>query len=313
MMQEEPEPMDVTFNHFFLLGCGWKFDENRRPVAPPQPKESEGTKAVVAPFELKKPPLPPPSISPGPPPRPSSPGPPERSVSPGPPDVAIVPPERPPAPPPPGSRETDAAADLLPLNVQPPICTLELKKPVLHFDTETAGLGAPGICQLSYILMRPGDPVVEYDKILKLPAGIKMSPDAVRIHRVTASMSAAGADPVPELEAFFNLVAEVKDNGGQIVCHNATFDVRAVNFTAQNLGLKQTLQATDVMCTMRASAAHSPLRTNNGRRKPFKLSELYAHLFGRPPAWARLHSAIDDSRVLALCFLEGAKLGWWEL
>jgi len=315
MLQEEPEPMEVeiTPNHFFLLGCGWQFDENRRPIAPPQPKESEEIKA----FGLKNNalpslPVPPPRPSSPGPERPTSPGPPERPSSPGPPDVVVVPPERPSAPPPSDSTEIDAE-DLPPLNVMPPLDTLELKKPVLIFDTETAGLGAPAICQLSYICMRPGDAVVEYDKILKLPDGIKMSPDAVKIHRVTASMSAAGADPVQELEAFFNLVSEIKDKGGQIVAHNATFDVRAVNFTADNVGMTQTLKATDVMCTMRCSSAHSPLRTSNGRRKPFRLCELYAHLFGRPPVWARLHSAIDDSRVLALCFFEGAKLGWWEI
>lgn len=270
------EPMHlacVTPNHFFLLGSGWQFGEDYRPTAPIQPKGD-----MRLPSEPRA----------------------QLRDDDDPEAISSLHPH-----PPPSVQSTDASPAM-------PKIDFELAKPVLIFDTETAGLGAPAVCQLSYLHLKPGGTIVEYDKVLKLPKGIKMSPEAARIHGITTAMSAAGADPAPELDAFFSLVADVKDQGGVIVAHNASFDTRAINFSAENTGLTQRIQATEVMCTMRASSRHSPLKTSNGRRKPFRLEELYAHHFGGPPTWARLHNSLDDSRVLALCYLEGKRLDWWQ-
>jgi hypothetical protein len=62
---------------------------------------------------------------------------------------------------------------------------------------------------------------------------------------------------------------------------------------------------------MKNSKSKSPLFTQNGRRKAFKNSELYFHLFGVHPNWARLHSAFDDVLVTAFNYLEGVEKAWW--
>jgi DNA polymerase III epsilon subunit-like protein len=201
--------------------------------------------------------------------------------------------------------------------------------PVLVFDTETAGLGRPGICQLAYMLVEKGT-VVEYSKVLKLPPTVRMSPDAVKIHMITAQASAAGADPGPELLAFWSLVNRVQGEGGTVVGHNVAFDANAFNFSCRALGLTNEVDARHMTCTMQRSKQHSHLTNARGHAKHFKLSELYERLFGTPPAWARLHNALDDvavgrararslatpdcapcSQVTALCFREGMRLGWW--
>lgn len=202
-------------------------------------------------------------------------------------------------------------------------------KPVLIFDTETAGLGRPGICQLSYMLVEKGH-VVEYDKVLRLPPRVSMSPSAVNIHMITAQASAAGADPGPALLAFWSLVNRVHAEGGTVVGHNVAFDANAFNFTCKELGLTNEVDARHMTCTMQLSKQHSHLTNARGYAKNFKLSELYERLFGTPPSWARLHNALDDvavrrtsslstppsdcvlfAQVTALCYREGLRLGWW--
>ena len=208
----------------------------------------------------------------------------------------IDPPPRPPAPPP---------AD------QPPLRAEDFgDKPVLVWDTETAGLGNPGICQLSYLLVEGGR-ITESDLILKLPPGVHMSPDAVKIHRITSEASAAGADPGPELIAFWKLVERVQAAGGVAVGHNIGFDCRAFTFSCQKLGLTQEMDSKYMLDTMLLSKPYSPLLNARGAVKNFRLSELYTHLFGAPPSWAQLHNAAADVRVTALCFLEGRRRGWW--
>ena len=172
--------------------------------------------------------------------------------------------------------------------------------------------------------------VVEYDKVLKLPPKVSMSPDAVKIHMITAEASAAGADPGPELLQFWSLVNRVQAEGGTVVGHNVAFDANAFNFSCKQLGLPNEVDARHMTCTMQLSKQHSHLTNARGYPKHFKLSELYERLFGAPPSWARLHNALDDvavspmprlvapasdrvlcAQVTALCFREGRRLGWW--
>lgn len=183
-------------------------------------------------------------------------------------------------------------------------------KPVLVWDTETAGLGNPGICQLSYLLVEGGR-ITESDSILKLPPGVRMSPDAVKIHKITSEASAAGADPSPELLAFWALVERVQAAGGVVAGHNIGFDCRAFSFSCSKLGLTQEMHPRHQMDTMLLSKPYSHLVNARGYPKVFKLSELYEKLYGAPPSWAQLHNARDDVRVTALCFIEGRRRSWW--
>lgn len=183
-------------------------------------------------------------------------------------------------------------------------------RPTLVWDTETAGLGAPGICQLSYILIEDGK-LTEYDKILRLPMHVRMSSKATSIHRITAEASAAGAHAAPELLSFWEVAQRVMRSGGEVVGHNVAFDCRAFDFTCEKLGFTRELQHTHMIDTMVLSKPYTHLRNVRGHPKQYRLAELYERLFGAPPDWARLHDSLEDVRVTALCFREGRRIGWW--
>lgn len=195
--------------------------------------------------------------------------------------------------------------------VRPTISPDTFVVPTLVWDTETAGLSRPGVCQLAYVLYRNGV-CTEYSKILRLPEGVAMTSSAVEIHKITHTASASGADPVTELLAFLKLVDEVHLAGGVVTGHNVCqFDCRAINFTLKQLGLDQEISPKGMLDTMLLSKTYSPLTTAKGRQKHFKLPELYQHLYGSEPTWARLHDALEDVRVNALCLLGGQRNGWW--
>jgi DNA polymerase III epsilon subunit-like protein len=189
-------------------------------------------------------------------------------------------------------------------------------RPLLVFDTETTA-PKPGIVQLSYVHVpvpvdgNDGDAVVESDEILRLPEGMKMCPRTVRVHGITKRRSDAGGDPSVALERFAALHRDVQARGGVTVAHNAAFDCRAFNVTCEHLGLGVRIESSEVLCLMKASKPHSPLRTKTNQRKAFKNAELYRFFFGANPDWARLHTALDDAWVTTLNWGEGRKRGWW--
>lgn len=205
---------------------------------------------------------------------------------------------------------------------------------VLCWDTETAGLGKPAICQLAYILVDRNRDVQTYDKIWKLPSGIFMNKDAQKIHGISMEQCKAGADATDELLKFWKLAQQVIDDGGVVLGHNIAFDVRAFNFTCEQWGLPNSLEHKHMIDTMKLSKPYSPLKTSNNRQKAFKNEELCElaesnmcsnpfadtrklcccadkHLWGRYPAWARLHSAMDDVHVTILNYRRGREEGWW--
>jgi DNA polymerase III epsilon subunit-like protein len=184
-------------------------------------------------------------------------------------------------------------------------------KPVLCWDTETAGLGAPAICQLAYMLVTVDGTIRTYDKIMKLPEGVHMSQGAMKIHGITAAAAKQGADPANELLAFWQLAQQVLAEGGTVVGHNVSFDCRAFNYTSEKLGLTHTLEHGHMLDTMRESKTYSPLKTSRGHKKAFKNDELYTFFFDAPPTWAALHNAADDVFVTILNYQEGKRRSWW--
>ena len=220
--------------------------------------------------------------------------------------------EEPPAPPPAPALPPPPPTPT-PRSERPELDPASFNRPTLVFDTETAGLGKPGICQLAYVLYENAT-VSEYNKILRLPAGVRIAKQAEAVHGITQARSDAGAPAEPELRAFRALVDRLLTSTprGVVLGHNVSFDCRAFNYSSAELGLDLTpLEAGDMLCTMSASSKHSPLKTVNNRRKQFRLSELYEHLFGAPPDFARLHNALDDVHVTALCYRKGLDRGWW--
>ena len=190
-------------------------------------------------------------------------------------------------------------------------------KPVVVFDTETTGLKPPIVCQLAYVVVENGAVGVEYDALLKLPPGVRIGKQAQTIHGISnQDVAKRGVDAADALELFARTCARVRLAGGRVVAHNSKFDVRAIRETrlAHNVidhDENQTLEDSDAFCTMAESKQHSPLQDRAGRRKAFRNEELYAHFFGSPPSWARLHNALDDVLVTTLNYAEGLKRAWW--
>ena len=93
----------------------------------------------------------------------------------------------------------------------PAIDVAGLPFPVVCWDTETAGLASPGICQLSFILLDPVNGISEFDQILPLPPGVQLSNQAAKIQGLSQSTSTSSKlDPAESLTTFYNLLEAVK-------------------------------------------------------------------------------------------------------
>ena len=96
-----------------------------------------------------------------------------------------------------------------------------------------------------------------------------------------------------------------------MVAHNASFDVRHLNHTANMQKLPPSLRTSSMLCTMHGATKHCGLRKRgNKANKAPRNEELYFFLFKRTPA-GRLHSALPDCRVTLASFIEGRKRKWW--
>ena len=145
-----------------------------------------------------------------------------------------------------------------------------------------------------------------------LPRGVSVSKRARDVHGISnLDCLNKGVDAVEALELFATHAKRVLALGGQLVAHNSQFDIRALHATRSSWGGAHDswLCPESVFCTMKARKAHSPLVTIAGHKKAFKNDELYKHLYGHTPDWARLHCALDDVKVTMLNYLR-ARLCW---
>ena len=187
-----------------------------------------------------------------------------------------------------------------------------LKAPILVWDTETTGLHNPHIIQLAYSLLWPDGTVRRTSAYLKLLPGVHIDPRARAVHGISAAtLEREGQEPNTVLNCFFSVINLVRARNGRMVAHNAQFDLKALRITAEAAGLYVNDMDEYCFCTLQMSKHHSPLLTANGRQKAFKLNEMYKHLHGEEPTWAKLHDAMADVDVLSHCVLRGVEVGWW--
>ena len=200
----------------------------------------------------------------------------------------------------------------------PEIVVPKGSRDVMVFDTETVGLNPPIVCQLAYIIVQDGRVAEEYDQILRLPNGVFVSKGSQKIHGIsTYDCRTKGVDAYVALETFARQAARILRNGGRVVAHNSAFDVRAIRMTREAWNIvhrddeNPDLEKEHVFCTMVHSKPYSPLVDKAGRKKAFRNEELYSHLYGSPPDFARLHNALDDVRVTLLNYVAAVQKGWW--
>lgn len=199
---------------------------------------------------------------------------------------------------------------------KPAITIPENTRNLLVFDTETIGLSNPIVCQLAYIVIEDCKITTEYDSILRLPNGVYISSHAERIHNISNDdCRTQGVDTRLALEQFAACANHIAKSGGYIVAHNAKFDIKALKATCSKWGMDD-IAIEDIhralFCTMQHSRVHSPLVDCKGRKKAFRNDELYMHLHGAPPSWAKLHNALDDVHVTLFNFVSAQERGWWR-
>jgi len=184
----------------------------------------------------------------------------------------------------------------------------------LVFDCETTGLlkdekSRP--IQLGWVVLDGEGVELEAHQIL-LRTVSEVPLEATKIHRITTEqLMADGVKPRPALELFIFAATEVLRNGGCIVAHNAAFDVEMLRRACVDCHLEYTLDAKDVLCTMKRSTALckcEPFRY--GSYKWPKLVEL-ADRLGIEYDASLLHGALADTRLTAKAYLAGKAQNWW--
>ena len=201
------------------------------------------------------------------------------------------------------------------------------------FDTETTGLPQtkilnrhtlhlfPHIVQLSYIIYNFETNNVEKirDFIIKVPEGIFISKESVKLHGITNEISwNQGVNIDSALTEFFDDYA----NTDLLVAHNMSFDVDMIR--AELLRLvekdnesKKTLEqilykglydiivkASNLYCTMQESIELCNIEAVNKKGEKYikfpKLVELHENLFSETPS--NLHNSLNDVIITLKCF-----------
>ncbi len=182
------------------------------------------------------------------------------------------------------------------------------------FDTETSGISSHDVVvQMAWAAYDPDGLRLEYSTTYwSLPCGVQVSHGAYAVHKIGAQLlSDRGSVPTTHLRTFWALVYVMRARGKKVVAHNAAFDVRLLNQTAQAWGLGQRLSIEDTFCTMRSATPYCGLRNRAGHKKAPRNSELFQVLTGDCCDETQLHDAAVDISVTATSYRLGRARRWW--
>jgi DNA polymerase III alpha subunit (gram-positive type) len=175
-------------------------------------------------------------------------------------------------------------------------------RPILVFDTETTGLSKNDVViQLGFVCMLPDGTLLDMGEQV-WRTDVKCNPMALKVHQIDSHAVANGHDPQLALSEFMNLARRVKRAGGVLVAHNAAFDKRMLQQTADHEGIFFDLGL--VFCTANALKNVSP----SYRGQTCKNADVYAFLGGED---MNMHQALNDAKATAFIYLRGTELGWW--
>ena len=173
------------------------------------------------------------------------------------------------------------------------------------FDTETTGTSKEDvIIQLGYISYDEYfNKVSTYEKILK--SNRKSNIFALRIHGISDNKVATSPYSLhEELQNFLQLLTELKKNGGTLVAHNASFDIRMLKQSVNYCRI-QWNDDVKAFCTMLALKK----RSDAERGVNCKNEQVYHHLGGKP--LGKMHSALVDATATAYIYRCGVDRKWW--
>ena len=196
----------------------------------------------------------------------------------------------------------------------------ERKKPLCEiaefcvYDTETSGLSCTDCAVQVAVGFFDSEsrPLGYYDRIWKLPVGMKVRAGSYRIHKISDKrIQEEGYEAAPEMLKLKHMFDTMLKRGKRIVAHNKSFDVRILAQSAtQHRVYGWSLKPSHVLCTMQMSKSFCNLKAKNGKPKAPSNSELYKILTGSAPN-VPLHDAGADIRVTARSYIEGMRRGWW--
>jgi len=192
---------------------------------------------------------------------------------------------------------------------------------VLVFDTETTGLPTeknpsivetqkwPYIVQLSYLYYdtETRTTIDCRDYIIRIPAGVIISPESIAIHKITPEISDDEGVGIKAVLDKFNACLQDCD---VVVGHNISFDKRLVMVESIRHKMKQHFTTMGVRkaeyCTMKKNVdvCKIPVTSKEGDIyfKYPKLSELHEHLFNTVPKG--LHNAMTDVLACLRCYVQ---------
>jgi DNA polymerase III epsilon subunit-like protein len=181
---------------------------------------------------------------------------------------------------------------------------------ILFFDTETTGLPKnwkatvtdldnwPRLVQLAYLVYDfDGNLIHSCNEIIK-PNGFTIPLDASNVHGITTDIANQRGSKIEEVFEIFSIhLKRVK----VIVAHNMAYDEKIIGSELIRLGLENTLDSKEKICTMESTVDLCKIDGPYGYKWP-KLEELHRFLFKQNFEGA--HDALADIQATAKCFWE---------
>lgn len=184
---------------------------------------------------------------------------------------------------------------------------------ILIFDTETNGFNNPMLMQLGAMLIDDDGTEHACFHAKVKPEGWALDEGAFRAHGISLAEAERTGLPLRVAVAAF---LQMRSVASLVVAHNIDFDHRVMENNIRHLGITPSKGWPPEICTAQGLAAeyvglpptermlHSKYRNKN---KTPKLEELHRFLFNE--GFEGAHSAVNDMRALARCFVELRKRG----
>jgi DNA polymerase-3 subunit epsilon len=186
---------------------------------------------------------------------------------------------------------------------------------ILFFDTETTGLPKnwkvpvtdldnwPRLVQLAYLVYDfDGNLIHSCNEIVK-PNGFTIPIDASNVHGITTVIANQRGSKIEEVFELFSIHLK---RAKVIVAHNMAYDEKIIGSELIRLGLENTMDSKEKICTMETTVDFCKIEGPYGYKWP-KLEELYHFLFIHDFEGA--HDALADIQATAKCFWELVEKG----
>jgi len=186
---------------------------------------------------------------------------------------------------------------------------------ILVLDTETTGLPKnykapvsdvenwPRLVQIAWRTYENNGEEIDQAEYIIYPNGFDIPAEATALHGITTER--ALAEGISIESALLALDHDLLD-ADYIVAHNIAYDEKIIGAEFIRVGLSNTLDTKDTICTMLTSVNFCAIPGPRGNKWP-KLSELYQVLFAENLEGE--HDAVTDCEVAARCFWELVEKG----